>query len=91
MNLLAFHLHDVSTVHSAQDLAAVADQIQEQRLQDSGRTTTNLREIIQDDLERELPFNTALNFQRRPLGVEINNLRVYDHLRRSSDPWHVSI
>ena len=91
MNLLAFHLHDVSTVHSAQDLAAVADQIQEQRLQDSGRTTSNLREIIQDDLKRELPFNTALNFQRRPLGVEINNLRVYDHLRRSSDPWHVSI
>lgn len=90
MNLLAFHLRDVSTEHNPQELATLANRIQEQRLQDGGRTTSNLREVIQEDLNRELPFNTALNFQRRPLGVQIGDLKVYDHLRRSSDPWHVS-
>lgn len=90
MNLLAYHLRDVSTADSAQELANLAHQIQDQRLQDGGHTATNLREVLQDDLKMSLPFNTALNFQRRPLGVQTDTLKVYDHLKRSRDPWHVS-
>ncbi|KAJ5191908.1 Nonribosomal peptide synthetases (NRPS) [Penicillium cinerascens] len=90
MNLLAYHLRDVSTDHNPQGLATLADKIQEQRLQDGGHTASNLREILQDDLTMDLPFNTALNF-RRPLDVQTETLKVYDHLKRSRDPWHFDV
>ncbi|THC94412.1 hypothetical protein EYZ11_006109 [Aspergillus tanneri] len=91
MNLLAYHLRDVSTEDSAEELAKLAHQIQDQRLQDGGHTGANLREVVQNDLKMGLPFNTALNFQRRPLGVQTDSLKVYDHLKRSNDPWHFDV
>lgn len=90
MNLLAYHLRGVSTENSEQELANLSHQIQNQRLQDGGHMACNLREVLHEDLKMDLPFNTALNFQRRPLGVRSDSLKVYDDLKRSSDPWHVS-
>ncbi|KOC08512.1 hypothetical protein AFLA70_8g006431 [Aspergillus flavus AF70] len=91
MNLLTYHLHDISTEDSAQALATLAHQMQEQRLQDGLHNACNLREVLEGDLNVTLPFNTALNFQRRPLGVQTDTLRVYDRLELSKDPWHFDV
>lgn len=90
MNLLAYHLHDVSTEDSAEALAALAYQVQDQRLQDRPHNACNLREVLEGNLKAKLPFNTELNFQHQPLGAQMDTVRVYDRLELSRDPLHVS-
>ena len=90
INVLAYHLHGISTESSPLELARLAQQMQEQRAQDSPHTSSNVREVIENDLKVEKLFNTAVNFQRRPTAVETDNLRIDDNLKKSRDPWHVS-
>ncbi|KAH8799095.1 non-ribosomal peptide synthetase module [Xylogone sp. PMI_703] len=91
MNLSAYHLRGVTSEHGSQALANLAYQMQEQRLQDAPHISCNIREVFKEDLNADIPFNTALNFQRRPLGVTVDDLEVHDILEQSSDPWHFDI
>ena len=89
INVLAYHLHDITTENNSLELARIAQQMQEQRAQDSLHSSSNVREVIEKTLDAGKLFNTAVNFQRRPSAVETKNLRIDDNLKKSSDPWHV--
>lgn len=90
INAIPYHLQDVSSEESPFNLAELAQKMQEQRSVDSLHNSSNVREVLEQNLGTSLPFNTALNFQRRPTAVDSAELRVDDHLRKSRDPWHVS-
>lgn len=92
INMLAYHLAGVTAERttSAGDLAQLAHQMQDQRTRDSLHSAINIREIVREIHGERQPFNTALNFQRRPTAVESETLWVADDIRKSNDPWHVS-
>lgn len=89
INVLAYHLHNVSSVQDVDMLATLAHSLQEQRSQDSLHKSINIREVV-DAVRSEPLFNTAVNFQRRPTAVETETLWVDDDIKKSIDPWHVS-
>ncbi|KAE8142495.1 hypothetical protein BDV38DRAFT_278023 [Aspergillus pseudotamarii] len=63
----------------------------DQRLQDGSRNACNLRAVLKSDLKANLPFTTALNFQRRPSDMQTDIVRVDDRLELSRDPWHFDL
>ena len=87
-NVLAYHLRGIST--EITELAHLAHRIQEQRIQDSQYISCNIREVLESNMVIGKPFNTALNFQRRPKAVWTDHLRIDEDLSKSIDPWHVS-
>ncbi|KAL2138859.1 hypothetical protein VTI28DRAFT_6097 [Corynascus sepedonium] len=92
INVLPYHLRDVSTEGGAPQVAHLAQRMQEQRAHDSLHTASNVREVVERQLGVVGPlFNTALNFQRRPTAVQTDRLRLDDHLRKSKDPWHFDV
>ncbi|KAH6648185.1 non-ribosomal peptide synthetase module [Truncatella angustata] len=91
INILAYHLHDVLTDPDPLALARLAQQIQEQRLQDGQHTACNVREVLEHDLRVANPFNTGVNFQRRPSAVESETLKIEDDLVGANDPWHFEV
>lgn len=90
INVLPYHLEDVSCANGSENLARLAQRMQEQRARDGLHTSSNVRDVIQKDPKMDKLFNTALNFQRRPTAVETGNIKIDDDLRKSRDPWHVS-
>lgn len=90
INILAYHLHDVSVQSDPNVLAGLAQRLQKQRGEDSEHTSCSISEVVEKHLTVEKLFNTAVNFQRRPKALENAMLRMNDDMERSKDPWHVS-
>lgn len=92
INVLPYHVLGVSAAEDGPaGLACLAQRMQEQRARDSLHTSSNVREIVEEYFGTEKRFNTAVNFQRRPTAVETTTVRIDDDLRKSRDPWHVSM
>lgn len=91
INVLAYHLQGVEAAEGTteEDLAVLANRMQDQRAQDSMHSAVNLREVVDGIHGGKKLFNTAVNFQRRPTAVESEMLWVDDDIRKSNDPWHV--
>jgi aryl carrier-like protein len=90
INVLPYHVQGVSAESGPEELARLAQRMQEQRTEDSPHTASNVREVIERELKGKKLFNTALNFQRRPTAVQSEKTKLDDDLRKSRDPWHVS-
>ncbi|KAI2463313.1 non-ribosomal peptide synthetase module [Annulohypoxylon bovei var. microspora] len=91
INAVPYHLSDVSAGDKPLDLARLAQQMQEQRNENSMHDTSNVREVVQNNLKVGRLWNTAVNFQRRPSAVVTSTLKVEDLLRKSVDPWHFDL
>ncbi|KUI58610.1 Nonribosomal peptide synthetase 1 [Cytospora mali] len=91
INVLPYHLEDVSPHGGPLGLARLAQRMQEQRAEDSLHTASNVREVVENDLKMGKLFNSALNFQKRPTAVEVANVRIDDDVRKSKDPWHFDV
>ncbi|KAL5120861.1 hypothetical protein ACEQ8H_001342 [Pleosporales sp. CAS-2024a] len=90
INVLPYHIKDVSIQHGPGGIASLAHRMQDQRAEDSAHTASNVREVVERSVEKRL-FNTALNFQRRPTAVQSDTVKVDDDLRKSRDPWHFDV
>lgn len=90
INILAYHLRDVSVEPAPDGLAGLAQKIQSQRGEDSAHNACSIREVIEKHLKGRRIFNTGVNFQRRPVGMAAGTLRADDLMKESKDPWHVS-
>ncbi|KAK9773272.1 putative Nonribosomal peptide synthetase 1 [Seiridium cardinale] len=91
INVVPYHLTGVSTDNDALHLAQLAQRMQEQRIQDSQHTSSNVREVIESEVRQGPLFNTAVNFQRRPTAVETEKWRLDEDLRKTIDPWHFDV
>ncbi|KAH8193912.1 hypothetical protein TruAng_011923 [Truncatella angustata] len=91
INILAYHLHGVSTRSSPETLASLARKMQQQRGEDSAHTSCSISEVVEDILHLDKLFNTGVNFQRRPTSMGTQTLRVDDLLDESKDPWHFDV
>lgn len=89
INVLAYHLQDVSAAKSVEGLASLARRMQGQRAQDGLHSSINIRTVA-EAVKQEPLFNTGVNFQKRPTTVRAETLSVDDDIEKSSDPWHVS-
>ncbi len=90
INVVPYYLQGVPTEGSSLQLAQLAQRVQEQRMKDSLHNSSNVREVIANELPQGKLFNTAVNFQRRPTAVETDRWRIDEDLTKTRDPWHVS-
>ncbi|KAF2823438.1 non-ribosomal peptide synthetase module [Ophiobolus disseminans] len=91
INVLPYHVQGISAESGPEELARLAQRMQEQRIEDSHHTASNVREVIEQQMKGAKLFNTALNFMRRPSAVRSEKTRVDDNLRKSRDPWHFDV
>ncbi|KAH8204653.1 hypothetical protein TruAng_001128 [Truncatella angustata] len=90
INILPYHLRNVSTERSPKVLADLATRIQEQRVQDGSHSFCRIQDVLEQYFGTHRLFNTAVNFQRRASSLEKGHLAIRD-LERLKDPWSVQV
>ncbi|KAH6652741.1 non-ribosomal peptide synthetase module, partial [Truncatella angustata] len=90
INILPYHLRNVSTERSPKVLADLATRIQEQRVQDGSHSFCRIQDVLEQYFGTHRLFNTAVNFQRRASSLEKGHLAIRD-LERLKDPWSFDV